>query len=218
MTASAPGAGRVPGHDALVLAGGAGARLGGADKPEVTVGGRAMLDHVLAATSSARRVVVVGPPHLARPGVRAVLEDPPLGGPVAGIAAGVAALGDGPQHVLVLACDVPFAADAVPDLLEAVASAPEADGVAVVDVDGRRQHLLAVYRRDALGAALARLRADGGVRDRSVRSLVSALDLVTVPDRHGAAEDGDTWEAVARIERRFERRIESLDADAREVR
>lgn len=202
-------------HDAVVLAGGAASRLGGVDKAEVAVAGRALLDRVLDATAGARRVVVVGPARLARPGVTTVLEDPPLGGPVAGVEAGLAALGawaagesvaDGvPAHVLVLACDAAFAAWAVPDLLAAAAASPAADGAAVVDTDGRPQHLLAVYRRDALGAALDRLRADGGVRDRSVRRLVAGLDLVGVPDRHGAALDGDTWESVREIERRLER-------------
>lgn len=188
-------------HDALVLAGGAGARLGGVSKAEVAVAGRAMLDHVLDATRAAVRVVVVGDATLARPGVVTTLEDPPLGGPVAGIAAGLAALAPpAAAHVLVLACDMPFAARAVPDLLAAAAAAPEAPEVAVADDDGRPQHLLAVYRRDVLEAALDRLRDDGGVRDRSVRSLVAGLDAVTVPDRRGAALDGDTWESVAELE------------------
>ncbi|WP_250448303.1 NTP transferase domain-containing protein, partial [Actinotalea sp. C106] len=79
-------------HDAMVLAGGTGARLGGVSKPEVTVADRELLDHVLDATAGADRVVVVGPAALARPGVLTVLEDPPRGGPAAGIAAGLDAL------------------------------------------------------------------------------------------------------------------------------
>ncbi|MEU1128793.1 NTP transferase domain-containing protein, partial [Streptomyces sp. NPDC005900] len=34
-------------HDAVVLAGGGAARLGGADKPGVRVGGRTLIDRVL---------------------------------------------------------------------------------------------------------------------------------------------------------------------------
>src|SRR4029079_9730524 len=78
--------------DAVVLAGGRGRRLGGPSKPEVVVGGRALLDHALAAVAAADRVVVVGPSGLARPGIPRVLEDPPDGGPVAGLAAGLAYL------------------------------------------------------------------------------------------------------------------------------
>ncbi|MEL3949629.1 NTP transferase domain-containing protein, partial [Streptomyces sp. LNU-CPARS28] len=45
--------------DAVVLAGGRAARLGGADKPGVRVGGRALLDRVLAACAGAGTTVVV---------------------------------------------------------------------------------------------------------------------------------------------------------------
>ncbi|MBT0993411.1 NTP transferase domain-containing protein [Cellulomonas sp. DKR-3] len=81
--------------DAIVLAGGAGRRLGGAVKPEVRVAGVALVDRALAAVAGARRVVLVAPPDLARAGVPRTLEDPPLGGPVSGVAAGLAALGAG---------------------------------------------------------------------------------------------------------------------------
>ncbi|MFJ8298516.1 NTP transferase domain-containing protein [Streptomyces sp. NPDC094447] len=86
-------------HDAVVLAGGAARRLGGADKPGVRVGGRPLLDRVLAACRGAERTVVVGAP---RPTVRPVhwtREDPPGGGPLAALDAGVRAMGadtDGP--------------------------------------------------------------------------------------------------------------------------
>ena len=77
-------------HDAIVLAGGTGRRLGGVLKPQVTVRGRRLLDHVLDATAQARRVVVVAPETVPVPdGVVRTLEDPPHGGPVAGIAAGL---------------------------------------------------------------------------------------------------------------------------------
>ena len=80
--------------DAIVLAGGRGSRLGGVSKPGVTVGGRRLLDIALAAVASARQVVVVG--DLPVPdGVRLTREDPPFGGPVAGVAAGFEFL---PEH------------------------------------------------------------------------------------------------------------------------
>ncbi len=79
-------------YDALVLAGGAARRLGGADKPGVRVGGRALLDRVLAACAGARTTVVVAE---SRPTARPVdwaREDPPGGGPLAALDAGVRAL------------------------------------------------------------------------------------------------------------------------------
>ncbi|MBT2472738.1 NTP transferase domain-containing protein, partial [Streptomyces sp. ISL-66] len=47
-------------YDAIVLAGGAARRLGGADKPGLLVGGRPLLDRVLDACADARTTVVVG--------------------------------------------------------------------------------------------------------------------------------------------------------------
>ncbi|MEH6375729.1 NTP transferase domain-containing protein, partial [Streptomyces sp. KLMMK] len=41
------------GYDAVVLAGGAARRLGGADKPTLRVGGRTLLDRVLEACADA---------------------------------------------------------------------------------------------------------------------------------------------------------------------
>src|SRR5665648_985882 len=80
--------------DAIVLAGGEGIRLGGVDKAAVPVGGRPMLAHVLDAVAGARRTVVVAPPTVATFGVDRVQEDPPLGGPAAGLAAGLTHLGE----------------------------------------------------------------------------------------------------------------------------
>ncbi|MGW2299809.1 NTP transferase domain-containing protein [Streptomyces sp. NPDC001809] len=82
-------------YDAVVLAGGAARRLGGADKPGVRVGGRPLLDRVLAACRGAERTVVVGAPRPTVRPVRWTREDPPGGGPLAALDAGVRALGDG---------------------------------------------------------------------------------------------------------------------------
>ena len=190
------------GFDAIVLAGGAGRRLGGASgvvKPEVVVAGRALVDHALDAVAGAGRRVLVGPATLARDGVPTTLEDPPLGGPVAGVAAGLAALATG-EHpaevVVVLACDVPRAGEVVTALVAEV-SASGVDGACLVDDDGRAQHLVAAYRRAALTDALGRL---GTVRDVAVRRLVADLVLVGVPGPAGAAADVDTWPDVRRLE------------------
>jgi molybdopterin-guanine dinucleotide biosynthesis protein A len=79
-------------YDAVVAAGGAARRLGGTDKPAVSVGGHMLLDRVLAACVDARESVVVGPRRpTARP-VRWAHEEPPGGGPLPALAAGLAAL------------------------------------------------------------------------------------------------------------------------------
>jgi molybdopterin-guanine dinucleotide biosynthesis protein A len=198
--------------DAVVLAGGTGRRLGGASKPDVLLGGRRLLDHALAATADARRVVVVAPDDVVVPdGVLRTLEDPPHGGPVAGIAAGLATL-DGPDAapwVLVLACDVPYAAGAVPRLRSTVArdpategadgpaeSAEGPDGAVLVDADDRAQWLAALYRTSALRDRLG-VRAGG-----SVRALVSGLDLRRVRAAGTEVADVDTWADLEALEGR----------------
>lgn len=187
-------------HDAVVLAGGGGRRLGGVSKADLVVDGRRLLDAVLDATRGARAVVVVAPEAVTVPdGVRRTLEDPPGGGPVAGIAAGLAALPDADHGavpwVLVLACDVPAAARAVPALTGAVGDGT--DGAIVADADGRDQPLLGLYRRSTLADVLARLGRD--VHGARARDLVDALHLVRIDDPGGAAPDVDTWADAARL-------------------
>ncbi|WP_199721636.1 molybdenum cofactor guanylyltransferase [Cellulomonas rhizosphaerae] len=196
--------------DAVVLAGGAGSRLGGVVKADVEVAGRALLDHVLGGLGSAAAVVVVGPPPVARPGVARVLEDPPGGGPVAGLAAGLAHLvASSAPVVVVLGCDVPRGAEAVPALLAAVG---EADGARLV-ADGRPQHLVAAYRRSILAGALERLGDPAGA---SMRSLVAGLDLVDVPDVGDLGADADTWSDVRRLDASLRGTIEPHDGPRRD--
>lgn len=177
--------------DGVVLAGGAGTRLGGVSKPDLDVAGVRLLDRVLAAVAGCRRIVVVAPYSVAVPaGVLRTLEDPPGGGPVAGIAAGVEALPDACDGaVLVLACDLPGVIAAVPALLRA-AGRPGApgDGAIAVDGTGHRQNLVFVAERGALETALGR----GGARDRSARSLLTELALEEVAIAGDAIEDIDT--------------------------
>ncbi len=57
---SYPGAMPGAGYDAIVLAGGSGSRMDGADKASLTIAGTTLLDRVLAAVGGAATVVVVG--------------------------------------------------------------------------------------------------------------------------------------------------------------
>ncbi|MEN0130122.1 MAG: NTP transferase domain-containing protein [Brevundimonas sp.] len=186
--------------DAVVLAGGAGSRLGGVSKADVLVGGVPLLDRVLAGLSGAARVVVVGPPDVARPDVLRVQESPPGGGPVAGLAAGLA-VGQSP-FVVALACDAPRAPLAVPALLAALDG--DGDGARLV-ADGRPQHLVAVYRREALVGAFERLGDPSGA---SMRALVHGLAVVDIPDVDDLAADADTWPEVRRLDARLRGTIE----------
>jgi molybdopterin-guanine dinucleotide biosynthesis protein A len=196
--------------DAVVLAGGRAARLGGSSKPDVLVAGRRLLDHALDAAAGARRTVVVGPAGLATEPVLSAQEDPPHGGPVAGVEAGLAALDRAADDagepraplVLLLACDVPLARHVVVHLL-AVAAAAVADGLdgaQVVDSGGRPQPLLGVYRRGLLTDAVAGLAARGGTRDAAIRRLLADAHLREVRDVVGHAADADTWDDVRRLD------------------
>lgn len=204
--------------DAVVLAGGRARRLG-TSKPRLVVDGARLLDHVLTATTGARATVVVGPDDLASDAYVLTREDPPFGGPVAGTAAGLAALPDAAAPwVLLLACDVPRAAEAVPLLVAAASAAGgEIDGVHLAH-DERDQWLVGLYRRDSLDAALARICADpagGGVHGSPVRRLVSGLRLTRVADVDGLSTDVDTWQdAKSYARRRAQSSAPSLGPDA----
>jgi len=137
-------------YSAVVLAGGRAARLGGQAKPQLQVGGRTMLATVLAAVADAERRVVVGPPQPVPDGVDLVREQPPGGGPVAALRAGLPGVRS--DVVAVLAGDLPFL---LPSLVTQLRAALSGDGVLVVDDGGRDQYLLGVWRTDALRAAVS---------------------------------------------------------------
>lgn len=199
-----------PAVDLLVLAGGRGERLGGRDKAALEVGGRSLLERVLeAAPVLGGRVVVVGDTPVP-PGVLRTLEDPPDGGPVAGIAAGLTALDTGrprrtggapSEWVAVVAVDQPGAASALAALHAVLRTTPPvADAVSHADQEGHRQWLLAVYRRPALDTALGALPT---VRDTSVRRLVADLRWHVVERGAQHLGDVDTWDDASRWERRL---------------
>jgi molybdopterin-guanine dinucleotide biosynthesis protein A len=174
-------------YDAVVLAGGEGRRLDGADKALLRVGGRTLLDRMLAAVTGAATVAVVGPPReVAAPmAITWCREEPPGGGPVPAVAAGLE-VGRAPV-VVVLAVDHPFVERATVDALTAAVGAR--DGAHGVGEDGRAQPLVAAYRRSSLAEALARSARLSGLR---LRDVLAPLDLAAVPVG-AAATDCDTW-------------------------
>jgi molybdopterin-guanine dinucleotide biosynthesis protein A len=140
----------LPPYTAVVLAGGRAARLGGQAKPQLEVGGRSMLATVLAAVADADRRVVVGPPQPVPEDVVRVREQPPGGGPVAALRAGLPEATT--DVVVVLAGDLPFlTAEAVHELRAALTG----DGVLVVDDTDCDQLLLGAWRTAALRQAVA---------------------------------------------------------------
>ncbi|MFE3852630.1 NTP transferase domain-containing protein [Streptomyces griseorubiginosus] len=196
-------------YDVVVLAGGAARRLGGADKPAVRVGGRALLDRVLAACPDARTTVVVADP---RPSAREITwarEDPPGGGPLAALDAGLRHTTA--RHVLVLSADLPFLQEGTVRLLLTVLRTGGADGVLLTDADGRDQPLVAAYRAPSLRIELAALaKQHGTLAGLPLRRLTGALDLTRVPDPV-ASFDCDTWDDIATARARIREHEHVLD-------
>ncbi|MFG2354971.1 NTP transferase domain-containing protein [Streptomyces sp. NPDC048521] len=196
MTDNAPAApGTAVPYDAVVLAGGAARRLGGADKPGVRVGGRALLDRVLAACAGARTTVVVAAARpTARP-VRWAREEPPGAGPVAALEAGLRHTTA--EYAVVLSADLPFLEPATLERLLGALLDCGADGALLTDAEGRDQPLVAAYRSAALRGELTALAAaHDGLTGLPLRRLTGALRLTRVPDPL-ASFDCDTWDDIA---------------------
>lgn len=175
----------------MVLAGGRASRFGGRDKTAELVGGRTLLDHVLGALGAAAPVVVVGPRRDTRTEVTWVREDPPGGGPVAALAAGLRVI-DTAATVAVLAGDLAGVTEATLDRLRAAVGA--LDGAVLVDQDGREQWLLGVWRAGALRAVLP---ADPA--GAAVRRVLGGLRYARVAALPGESVDVDTPADLDRV-------------------
>lgn len=187
---SAPGGHPEPGPaTALVLCGGRSTRFGsGDDKTAAPLGVGSVLGHLLAGLPPAWDVVAVGLP---RPVDRHVVwarEEPPGGGPLAGIAAGMRQVTT--TIVVVLAGDMPFAGAWAARLAATLAVEPSLEAVAAVVGDGPPNPLFAAYRSDVVRRCLP---ADPG--GQAARRLLDrrALATLQVPAEDGL--DVDTPEA-----------------------
>ncbi|MFF2021813.1 NTP transferase domain-containing protein [Streptomyces sp. NPDC058171] len=196
-------------HDAVVLAGGAARRLDGADKPGVRVGGRTLLDRVLAACAGARTTVVVADRRRTERPVRWTREEPPGQGPVAALDAGLRQV-TAPVTV-VLSADLPFLTPGTVRDLVAALEAGAAGAVLLTDADGRVQPLVAAYRTEPLRRALdALVDRHGSLAGLPLRALVPLLTVTTLADPV-ASFDCDTWEDIASARARIREHGRVLD-------
>ena len=183
---------------AAVLAGGASRRMG-RDKATLPVDGVALAATVLAAAARVASPVVLvapdghparrlaadpGPAGAGRAGGVALVADPGEG-PLAALAAALAALGD--EHVLVLAGDHPGLSVELLAHLAALAARGEAEAVACRR-GFRLEPLVAVYRRVPTLAA-ARARLAGPPAGRSLLGLLDDLRTLVVEEPEWGALD-----------------------------
>lgn len=196
--------------DALVLAGGRSSRLDSTPKARLSYHEHTLLENTVAAVSSLRSTVVVGDAtgQTLSAEVLVTREEPAFGGPAAAIGAGVDCLLAAhplPSDVtVVLACDLPNVAAALPLLLRRLRSTEArdgdtaGDGLIAVDSAHRLQPLLAAYRTQSLFDAVTLQREAGTLDGLSVFQLIRSLTLseLTIPDE--AAGDVDTWADAAR--------------------
>jgi molybdopterin-guanine dinucleotide biosynthesis protein A len=222
-----------PAYDAVVLAGGAARRLGGVDKPGVRVGGRPLLDRVLGACADAGTTVVVAEPRATGRPVAWAREEPPGGGPLAALDAGVRVLparsAGGADRVVVLSADLPFLTPRTVELLLAALEKPEetgtgtgtgvgmgvaAEAALLTDPDGRDQPLVAVYRRAVLDRVLGDLGAEHrGLDGLALRQVMRRISFVRVADPVDpvASFDCDTWDDIAAARSRIREHGRVLD-------
>lgn len=171
----------------------------GRHKPGIPVGGRPIVARVLEAVAGLP-AVVVGSAEGVPAGTRVVSEEPPGGGPVAGIAAGWAAITmrtyaaglapSAPDVVVVLAGDLPLLTSGHVDaLVEAVRAARPEERVAVTVSSSGPNWLCAAWPS---GLLVARLAAVGGPSGVSVRRLLGDVPRVEIPDPDDVAVDVDT--------------------------
>jgi molybdopterin-guanine dinucleotide biosynthesis protein A len=171
---------------ALILAGGRATRLGGVDKRELVVEGRTIFERQCEVLRPRVAEILVSSPREV-PGHRTVADAVPGAGPLAGIAAGLAAAAT--PWLLVVAGDMPYVSGALIDLVLARAG----DGVDAVGIriGALPEPLLCLLRagaaRPAIAARLAgarlkasRLLTDGDLRvawitEPEVRAIDPAL-------------------------------------------
>lgn len=181
--------------DTVILAGGSARRMGGMDKPALTVGRISLVQRAIDAAARSRHIVVVGPhrPELSSDIVQ-TREAPAGAGPVAAIAAGLAAMPDSDAAVvLVLAADLPFVdGNAVESLLMQLKSH---SAVFAQDDTGRTQYLFGAWRADDLSRRLDDVpdTSDLAMRsilpdDHAVTTIESVGDCDTVADLELARE------------------------------
>ena len=159
----------------LILAGGGGTRLGGADKAFLQLAGLPLINHLLARLLPQVDLIAISangdPARFVAYPYDVLADDSLIGkGPLAGVAAGLAwAQAAGVGALLTVPVDTPF----IPaDLAAALGPAP-----AAAMYQGRQHHLVALWPVAFLPALTAFLAAPGAYKVRDALSLCAARQV-----------------------------------------
>ena len=164
------------GVSALILAGGKATRLGGIDKRELVVEGRTIFERQCEVLRPLVAEILVSSPREV-PGHRTVVDAVPGAGPLAGIAAGLAAAAT--PWLLVVAGDMPYVSGALIELvLSGAREGADAVGIRIGELP---EPLLCLLRVDAARPALAARLA--GARLKASRLLTDGdLRVAWIPE------------------------------------
>lgn len=178
--------------EAVVLAGGKASRMGGTDKLSLEYEGRSLLQGVVdaAVQVGCEQVTIVGPHRpisATETPVSFVREDPPFGGPVAGLLAALPVVRS--DWILLLAADLIAPQEGLRALSCELAASPESVALVVLDRAGHAQWLFSAVRREELTTALQ----VGSVENTSMRDLFNRLDSVRTVPISSVPADVDTW-------------------------
>ncbi|QRV01717.1 NTP transferase domain-containing protein [Arcanobacterium phocisimile] len=189
----------------IFLGGGRAKRLHGQAKPHLQIGDRSLLTHAIACLEQFTGnipCVLVSPPDRRIPAkIIQTLEDPPYGGPVAGISAGLAALdrvtkpdNDPPPNydfVAIFSADAPLA----PLLLPALFNAARGHQGAIASWEGKKNYLVGIYQYSALVSCLP-----SNPHGMSARVAFADIDLATVDDLANFSADIDHHADIKRVQ------------------
>jgi len=192
---------------AVILAGGRAERLGGVNKALLEIGGKTMIDRALAVVVGCAPVLLsVGTRRdFVVPSVTPVLDlDANYGGPLAGVAAAVAALrGEDIELLLTVAVDTPFFPA---DFLERARSALATGPAVIASYDGQDYPTNGLWRLDAIRGLPGDVIA--GTAPHSLKRLAAGIGAVQLDYSGLAAEDpfanANTPEDLEALRRRID--------------
>lgn len=120
-------------------------------------------------------------------------ENPPFAGPAAAIAAGMKALPNTADYVMILACDMPHAPLLAAQLAEGFEKCAPEEGIMAKD-SGKLQPLAGIYPRAQLQRVLDEAAAAHRLNNASVFSVLDSVKTIECIVPPGTTADIDTWQ------------------------